>query len=375
MSLADLLEALDRTRVEPSLVCPPYTELDPLVERASRAGVPCRARLTVEGSWDFRGKKAFRRLVRGFSGILHFNLGSLDSCRHHLLALPRGGRGVSTVATLHSLTPLRDPGVFRLRRRRRALGRLSRLAAVSRAAAERASDYLPPERICVAPNFLAPRSLAEARRLASGKRALRERLGIPGDALVGICVGPLSPFKGQEMLVDLLPRVLGAFPGFLLLLVGGDRGGRAEGLLERARSDRAGEAVRWVGWRDDTPAWLAASDLLLLPGGPEGFSRVVLEAMAAGIPSVAFRHGGVLDLVREGETGLLADPGDQEAFLNAWLRILGDGEGRRRMGGRAAERAEEFAPSKTLEVLYGIYREAALKGRPVPPTLQEPSRP
>ena len=192
---------------------------------------------------------------------------------------------------------------------------------------------------------------------------------------MGICVGPLSPFKGQEMLVDLLPRVLGAFPGFLLLLVGGDRGGRAEGLLERARSDRAGEAVRWVGWRDDTPAWLAASDLLLLPGGPEGFSRVVLEAMAAGIPSVAFRHGGVLDLVREGETGLLADPGDQEAFLNAWLRILGDGEGRRRMGGRAAERAEEFAPSKTLEVLYGIYREAALKGRPVPPKLQEPSRP
>ncbi len=376
MFLADLLETLDRERVEPAgLVCPPYKDLDPLAARAERAGVPCRARLGIEGSWDFRGKREFARLVRDFDGVLHFNLGSLDSCRHHLLALPGRGNAPPAVAVLHSLTPAGRPGFLRLRRRRKALGRLSRLGAVSRAVRQRASEYVPEEKIAVTPNFLPARALEEARRLASEKEALRERLGIPRDAVAGICMGPISPFKGQEILVELLARVRARFPRFLLLLVGGDRRGLGEELQGRARAAGAGGALRCPGWTGEPLAWLAASDLLLLPGGPEGFSRVVLEAMAAGIPALAFRHGGVLDLVREGETGLLADPGDREGFLEAWFRLLEDGEDRARMGERARKRAEEFGPERCLDALYRIYSQASLTRRPAPPGPGEPSLP
>ncbi len=373
MFLADLLEILDRSRVEPAgLVCPPWGELDPLVERAGRAGVPCLGRVSVEGSWDLGGKRAFARLVRGFQGVLHFNLGSLDSCRHQILSLPPGRP--PAVGVLHSLTPLGKRGFFRLWRRRRALGRLAFLAGVSRAVVEKASAYLPAERTGVAPNFLSSRVLEEAGRLASEKPALRKRLGIPRDALVGICMGPLSAFKGQEILLELLPRVARAFPRFLLLLVGGDKRGLAPGFQERARSAGVGDALRWTGWSGEPLAWLAAADLLLLPGGPEGFSRVALEGMAAGMPLVAFRHGGVPELAREGEAGLFAEPGDLEGFARAWTALLGDENARREMGARARKRAEEFVPEKTLESLYGAY-EAALTGRPALPGPREPGQP
>jgi len=375
MALADLLEALDRSQVEPALVCPPYEELDPLVRRAARAGVPCLGRIGIEDSWDFRGKRAFRRLALSFPGVLHFNLGSLDSCRHHLLALPgRPSRRPPAAATLHALTPLRAPGAFRARRRRKALGRLSMLAAVSRAVADRAAEFLLPERIVRAPNFLPPSLLDEARRLSREKAALRARLGIPGDALVGLCSGPLSRHKGQELLVELLPRVRRAHPSFLLLLLGRDRSGLARAWRERLRAAGAGDGFRWAGWSGEPMAWTAASDLLLLPGGPEGFSRVVLEAMAAGLPVLAFRRGGVLDLVRQGETGLLAEPGDREAFLAGWLRLLEEEELRRRMGERGREEAARFTPERTLEVYMDLYRRIR-EGRPAPPGPSGPGRP
>jgi len=87
--------------------------------------------------------------------------------------------------------------------------------------------------------------------------------------------------------------------------------------------------------------WYASADVFVFPSTTETFGNVVLEAMASGLPVVAVRAGGVADLVRDGETGLLARPHSPPDLANAVTALLGDPE-RRRCLGLAARRAAEL---------------------------------
>jgi glycosyltransferase involved in cell wall biosynthesis len=124
-----------------------------------------------------------------------------------------------------------------------------------------------------------------------------------------------------------------------LLIVGdGPDRPRLEAEIERVGLDGR---VRLAGERADVPDLLAGADVFVLSSASEGMPISVLEAMAAGLPVVASRVGGVPELVADGETGLLVPPGDSEALAQALRGLLADARLRHRLGDAGRVRVRE----------------------------------
>jgi glycosyltransferase involved in cell wall biosynthesis len=158
-------------------------------------------------------------------------------------------------------------------------------------------------RLDVVRNGIDPEIPAASRAAAADVRA---DLGIDPQAPLVVAVGRLSPEKGMDLLVAAFARVAADRPQARLVVVG-DGAGRAA--LE-TQSDRLGVADRVVfaGWRPDPYPYLLAADLFACPSRLEGLGMSVLEAQVAGTPVVAFRVGGVPEIVTHAETGWLVTP-------------------------------------------------------------------
>ena len=153
-------------------------------------------------------------------------------------------------------------------------------------------------------------------------------------------VGMLERTKDVGLLVRAWPEVAARVPGARLMIVG--RGALAD-VVQRLRDDFPGEVEhvpellpREVARRMD------ASTLLVVPSRSEGFGRVVVEAYARGRPVVATRVGSLRDLVRDGETGLLVEPGDAAGLARAIVTLLADRELASRMGAAALEASRTY---------------------------------
>jgi glycosyltransferase involved in cell wall biosynthesis len=152
-----------------------------------------------------------------------------------------------------------------------------------------------------------------------------------------LAVGRLKPPKDFQTLVE----ALAALPhGSFDALIVGDGPDRAR-LEEQIRELWLTGRVRLAGQRRDVPELLAGADVFVLPSRSEGHPVSVLEAMAAGVPVVASRVGGIPEQVEDGVTGLLVEPGDPEALAAALGRLAADPALRRRLGVAGRRRAEK----------------------------------
>jgi phosphatidyl-myo-inositol dimannoside synthase len=181
----------------------------------------------------------------------------------------------------------------------------------------------------------------------SGGDAVRARLGL-ADRPVVVCVSRLVPRKGQDTLIQAMPRILRQVPHAVLLIVGGGPyGPELQRLAERtgvARSVRFTGAVPWA----ELPAHYGAGDVFAMPCRTrrrgldvEGLGIVYLEASATGLPVVAGDSGGAPDAVLDGETGWVVRGGDPAEAADRIVTLLKDPELRRRMGERGRRWVEE----------------------------------
>jgi glycosyltransferase involved in cell wall biosynthesis len=174
-----------------------------------------------------------------------------------------------------------------------------------------------------------------------GGAAVRAELGIPADApLIGI-VGHIQSWKGQDLVVQAMARLKDVHPELRCLVVGGvhrQGGDYAERMRARIADEGLDQRVILTGARRDVAACLDAMDVAIHAStNPEPFGRVLIEAMALGRPMIAPREGGPLEIVVDGETGILVAPRDPDALATAIDRLVGDPALRHRMGeaGRA----------------------------------------
>jgi glycosyltransferase involved in cell wall biosynthesis len=198
-------------------------------------------------------------------------------------------------------------------------------------------------------------------------RPVRAQLGFaPDDVLIG-GVGRLQCFKGFEYLIRALPPVFAAFPCARLILCGT---GPIEARL-RGECGHAGIAdrVHFLGFRKDIPQVMAALDVFVQPSLREGLSIALIEAAAAGLPSVACTITGNAEIVRHGQTGILVPPADPAALEAALLSLLEDPEAAREMGREARRRAEaSFSVDRMVAehlAAYDSLMSAKDQGRPV----------
>ncbi len=179
-------------------------------------------------------------------------------------------------------------------------------------------------------------------------------------------VGRLAPEKGLDVLLSALRTLVrerNKNP-LTLTLVGSDHHGSSYG-TEFRRAVEASDlasSVRMVGHVPYGPrlfSFYDSHDLLVLPSFTEGFPQVVLEAMIRGLPVVATRVGGVSQVVRDGENGLLVPPGDPEALAQAIRRVLADTDLATRLSGEGQRSARAYARSRqtmaTVEFVKSIF--------------------
>lgn len=245
-------------------------------------------------------------------------------------------------------------------RRRWWSRRLGRHATAIVAVSEAVAGWLRDEglggRLHVIPNGV------ETRAVAAGEAAeARARLGLPGDGVLIGLFGQLAPHKGALEFVAAARHAWARAPELRFAIAGSGpvpfrrrvrRAIDASGCAERFHllpPQPAGEALA------------AASDAVCLATRtPDPLPRAALEAMAAGRPVVAFRCGGIGELVREGETGLLAAPGDVEALGDGFVRLAQDGALRAALGRAGARRArEEFSLERHVERMLALFRSLA----------------
>jgi glycosyltransferase involved in cell wall biosynthesis len=193
---------------------------------------------------------------------------------------------------------------------------------------------------------------------------LAERPPTATSAPVILFAGRIYPEqKGLDTLVDAMSEVVRTSPA-RLRLAGEDWGGLArirEWAAERGIADRITATGRLS--RSDLLAEYAAADVFVLPSHFDAFPFVLLEAMAAGLPIVASRVGGVAEVVIDGETGLLVPPRRPRELAEALSRLVSDPARARRLGSAGRERVRRYSWERIVPLYLSLYAEA-LDGGP-----------
>ena len=176
------------------------------------------------------------------------------------------------------------------------------------------------------------------------RAAAKHEFGAPGAPVVG-AVANFNPQKGIDTFVAAAARISTARPDARFVVAGRiDPNHAAYQDRVRAQARAAGllpDKLFFVGEREDVPRVLSSFDVKLLTSPPasEGVPTTVLEAAACGVPVVATDVGAVREVVEDGATGFVVEPGDDAAIAARVLDLLGDPSLRVRMGGAAREKA------------------------------------
>jgi len=195
-------------------------------------------------------------------------------------------------------------------------------------------------------------------------RAMRESVGLARPVIGSVAMFRRS--KGHAHLLDAFATVHARHPAARLLLVGdGIRRSWVEGL---AKDRGLGEAVVFTGFRADVPVLLRAMDCFVLASTrTEGVPQSLLQAFAAGVPVVASAIGGIPEVVKDGETGILVPPEDAAALARAIESVLSDGSGAAARARGARQLVEKrFSHGASVSRLLALYDEVIAGAAPRP---------
>ena len=175
----------------------------------------------------------------------------------------------------------------------------------------------------------------------------------PHDGFVVMAVARLEKVKGLQYLIEAIGKL--KIVNCKLLVIGD--GSERKNLENLTREFGLGEKVKFLGeiQNERIPEYLTQADCFVLPSLKEGFGIAVLEAMAAGIPVVASKVGGILDIIEDGKTGLLVEPGNAEAIAGAIQEVYSS---------RRFTRAdlEKYNWQNITERVYKIYENIISRG-------------
>lgn len=337
---------------------------------------------------------------RGFTGVPLLDLGRMGRALPGLNVAVSGIRGLSSAiaewrpdviqahggealkyaipAALVSRTPVvyrrigTAPPWIRTGPRRVVHGalmrRAARVVAVAEAVRREAIDRfrVPAASVETIPNAVDPRRAVPV----AGRDATRRSLGVPADAPVLLSIGAIAWEKDPLAHVEIGRRVLAERPDAVHVIVGdGPMAAEVRRLVqERGLADR----MRLVGSRSDIGDILAAADVLLVASrsdGMEGMPAIVIEAGLARLPVAGYAVAGVPEVVLDGESGLLAAPGDIDGLVDRALQLLRDPSLRERTGEAGRTRCLRLFDIETVARRYlRVYEEvvAAARRRPEP---------
>lgn len=173
-------------------------------------------------------------------------------------------------------------------------------------------------------------------------------------------LGRLCKEKGIEELLAVMPGLKEKYPSLHLYLGGNWQDKELEEMIKSYH-----DYITWLGWvsGEEKKEYLAECDIFVLPSYFEGQPVSVLEAMAAACAVVASGTGGIPQMVREGETGILIEPRDKASLQSGLEKLLGDSQLCRQLGERARQKVEmEFSAESNINRLLSIYHQLQQEG-------------
>ncbi len=339
------------------------TPLGPMGLEARKVGLFTESLQMRRGIPDPRGLMRLARFVRSWrpdvvhSHMVHANL--LARAVRFLAPVP------ALVSTIHNIN---EGGRARMAAYRLTNGLVDHMTIVSEAAANRfVEDRIVPQRLLrVIPNGV---NIDHYRNVPPEIReSLRRLLGLTG-SFVWLAVGRFETAKDYPNMLRAFARVRERRAEAHLLLVG--RGSLQEETEALVRELGLADSVRFLGVRSDIPEVMSAADGYVLSSAWEGMPMVLLEAAAAGLPTVATRVGGNHEVVRDGETGFLVPPSDDAALTEAMLKLMALPVSERRAMGDAGHHhvRSHYGLGRVAERWEELYREVlARKGLVLAPS-------
>ena len=192
------------------------------------------------------------------------------------------------------------------------------------------------------------------------RETIRRRLGIPLDEFAVAMTGRIVAHKGHDLIIEALRRLASRFPRLHVYVIGKGQHEQRRTLSQLARSCNVEARIHFLGYRDDVSSVLLAMDAFALPSRSEALSMAMLEAMAAGLPVVAARVGGVPEVISHGRNGLLVEPSDPVALADAIAALIGEPALRHRLGaGGRDTQASRFSDDGMITAIESVYLRAA----------------
>lgn len=199
----------------------------------------------------------------------------------------------------------------------------------------------------------------------SGRRGeiLRKKYDIPDHLPVIGMVGSLrSTWKEHNLFILAMSMVKKQIPDARFIIFGGgfnpELSEYVQSLHNFATQLGLSNQVTWADFEENIPAMMGSMDILVHPTSQEGSGRIVMEAMTAGKPVVGVRSGGVQELIQDGETGILVEPGSAEQLAASVIQLLSNPEKSKQFGVNAETYAQKYFSHETMMAsIQTVYRE------------------
>ncbi len=183
----------------------------------------------------------------------------------------------------------------------------------------------------------------------------REQTGLGPETPVVAMIGQFIAGKGHRVLLEAVPGILEKHPETRFLLFG--RGRLEEALRAAVAAESWRDHIVFMGFRTDLARLMSGFQVVAHPAFAEGLGVSLLQASACAVPIVASRAGGIPEVVHDGETGFLIEPGDSAALSRHVANLLGDGSLRGRTGSSGRRLVEErFSISRMVTEYVNLYR-------------------
>ncbi len=342
-----LVDHLQQAGVRQTVAAHPDGRLAPLIAQLGVGVAP----LAIRNHLDvLAARRLSGLLARERYDILHFHTARAHAMAAFLGAGRGFSRGIARVVTRRMDYRLRGGWYTR----RLYNHEVQAVVAISEGVrAMLIESGVAPARISVVPSGVEADRFAPS---AEARTRVRRQYAAPDDACVLIVVGALAVRKGHDVLLDALARL-----GDPTLVVWCAGAGAARAALEAQRATLGLDAqVRFLGRVDDVAGLLAGADVMVMPSRQEGLGVAALEAMAAGLPVIASRVGGLPEAVVDGDTGLLVPADDAAALAAAIARLAGNRDLRRRLGAAGAARVRtRFTMGAMAAATLAVYRRVA----------------
>jgi glycosyltransferase involved in cell wall biosynthesis len=303
----------------------------PLIKRAERAGLPTY-RLTLRGEWDIRSARELRAVANEWSAdVVHAH----DARSHSIARLALLGRRKTRLVVTRRVAF--TPKNVRLKYRHG----IDAFIAISNAVRQvMVKAGVPSDRIEVIYSGLPAPQVKQPRNWR------RER-GWPAGTVVCGIVGAMTQEKGLDLVGGIARRLPGeVFRRTRLVMLGGKgKGGTSV----------AGVEGFDAGFVEEIHDAVAGLDVLWHPARSEGLGTSVIDAMALGVPPIAFAVGGLPEVIEDRKNGLLVPAGDVQAFARAAAELITNEALRATLGEGARLRAREFDAKRMIERTAEVY--------------------